>query len=46
VSRPSATKVAFAWTEGGAGAVKTASHTYPAKPGVEDATWSLQAGRA
>jgi len=25
--------------------VKTASHTYPAKPGAEDATWSLQAGR-
>jgi hypothetical protein len=45
VTNPSPTRVTFAWTEGTGGATKTASHTYAAKAGAEDATWELQAGR-
>ena len=44
VGRPSETKVTFAWSDPG-GVTKTASHTYPAKAGAEDASWSLDVGR-
>jgi hypothetical protein len=45
VAKASPTRVTFAWTEGDGGATKTASHTYAAKAGAEDATWALEAGR-
>jgi hypothetical protein len=45
VANPSATRVTFAWAETGGGARKTAAHTYPARPGVEDPSWALEAGR-
>lgn len=45
VSHPSPTQVTFAWTEGGAGAVKTAAHTFAATPGKEDATWTIPTGQ-
>lgn len=48
VSNPSPTKVTFAWTNAGGagpGAFRTASGTYPAKHGTEDATWIIEAGR-
>jgi hypothetical protein len=46
VNRPSPTKVTFAWSEGGgAGRLRTASHTYPADVGTEDTSVFLDAGR-
>ena len=44
VAEPSPTDVTFAWKEAG-GEIKTASHTYAAHPGAEDATWTLAAGQ-
>ncbi|MCZ7645027.1 MAG: hypothetical protein M5U26_07045 [Planctomycetota bacterium] len=39
-----ATEVTFAWKNGEAGEVKTASHAYAGKPGVEETGWTLDAG--
>ena len=45
VAKPSPTNVTFAWTEGGAGTVKTASKTFAQKPGTEDKGWTIGAGK-
>ena len=44
VPDPSPTQVTFAWTEG-AGPLKTTTHTFAARPGVEDTSWKVRAGR-
>ena len=43
VAKSGPVEVTFAWREGG-GAVKQESHTYPAQPGAEDASWTLKTG--
>lgn len=43
VQNPTPTKVMFAWSE--AGATKTATREYGARPGTEDSSWTIDAGR-
>jgi hypothetical protein len=43
-AKQSATQVTFAWREAG-GEIKSATHTYPARPGEADATWTVPADR-
>jgi len=43
VADPSPTEVTFAWKEAG-GELKTASKTYPAQSGADDASWTIPAG--
>lgn len=43
VSQPGPVDVTFAWREGG-GEIRKESHTYPAKPNVEDTSWAVKAG--
>lgn len=42
VTNSSAVKVTFNWNEGAAN--KSATHTFPAAPGKDDANWSIKAG--
>ena len=42
---PQPAEVTFAWTERD-GQTKTASHTYPATTGLDDATWTFRTGDA
>ena len=44
VEKSGPVEATFAWSDG-KGPLKTASHTYPAKPGETDATWTLDAGQ-